>query len=833
MKRILLVGFWLLSGILRSEMTFAYEVLTHQDISQKALEVSVLSSPSSVLTDLQLKAFDEKSQKFPGADEGKRTILDLVLYGAEQEDDLGFPGVGGSRFMHHFYDPIRNSPLTNFTSFDLGFVSERFGVPYQPIQKSPTWTLEDNGDFPDDKLAGQIFSYKDARGYFYKALTEFSKTERDKYFGLMFQTLGHVIHHIQDMAQPQHVKNEQHPLKPRSLYEKYTDGKDIRPNLPFTGYGPVDSLEDDQKTFDTPRKFWSTSNGTGKGLAEFTNYNFVTYGHNFTGTLAQPQPNEVYLHPQPVTSGLRTVIDLPLAPHAGLDQTALDGKMYFIKAPVTDAYRPSESGTNNLASAYSLYDDDLTRWNLHVACQSMGDPSGSCTQQAVFTVNRFTMSAAHNFLIPRAVGYSAGMINYFFRGKLSVDAQTQPGRLVVKNEGPELISGHFTLYYDDAEGNRYAVVPDPANSIGATPWPTPTEGMLPGQTLTLPAFAPPPTALRPAPKTPGEYMLVFRGMMGQEQDIAVAAKKISGLGAGDVVAYSYTSGPNGYFAGKQLLLYPAGGTPNRVLFTDPVESWGLMRAAAFDAAGNLYALNEIEVLKFDASGTLVNTWDIQTACTNVGFGAGLGDVSDLVVDVGGTFYLVGRELYGSRVVIGQFTSTGVAQRCFYVSEALDGAVPPAAALAPDGCTMLVSVFLNDTGTPLIERVNVCTGVPMSPFYVNNFPDGVGVTGLQVLPTGDVLLAYGTGGLPALSEIVRLNPQGQVVQTYDLPGDTLWHMGNNTFDGSAFWALRLDFEEGYTVNKFDLATGALLATINPPDLYHALGPAVAVRRGSAP
>src|SRR5262249_13173673 len=155
----------------------AYEIVTHEDISQKAIEVSVLASPSSALDGLQLKGAAEESQKFPGADEKERTIRDLIRYGAEQEDDLGFPGVGGSRFMRHFYDPLHNIPLTDFTAVDLEFVKMRFGVPYQPIQQSPTWALEDNGDFLDSKLGGQIFSYKDAQKYFYKALTEFSKSE--------------------------------------------------------------------------------------------------------------------------------------------------------------------------------------------------------------------------------------------------------------------------------------------------------------------------------------------------------------------------------------------------------------------------------------------------------------------------------------------------------------------------------------------------------------------------------------------------------------------------------------------------------------------------------
>ena len=45
MKRILSCwSCFCIASIVQSEITFAYEVLTHEDISQKALEASVLKS---------------------------------------------------------------------------------------------------------------------------------------------------------------------------------------------------------------------------------------------------------------------------------------------------------------------------------------------------------------------------------------------------------------------------------------------------------------------------------------------------------------------------------------------------------------------------------------------------------------------------------------------------------------------------------------------------------------------------------------------------------------------------------------------------------------------
>jgi len=61
---------------------------------------------------------------------------------------------------------------------------------------------------------------------------------------------------------------------------------------------------------------------------------------------------------------------------------------------------------NPRASTYSIFNADLTRRMLY----------------SKFTINRFNVESAAEILIPRAVGYSAGMIDHFFRGKLELKA---------------------------------------------------------------------------------------------------------------------------------------------------------------------------------------------------------------------------------------------------------------------------------------------------------------------------------------------------------------------------------------------------------------------------
>ena len=107
------------------------------------------------------------------------------------------------------------------------------------------------------------------------------------------------------------------------------------------------------------------------------------------------------------------------------------------------------------------------------------------------------------------------MINYFFRGVGQMDLvedPTDPSHLLLQNLSDEALNGTFTLYYDDADGNR--------SPIPGGQW----TQELPGRgEVSVAHFTPPST---PTPKKAGEYLLVFKGTMGQESDIAVAAAMI-------------------------------------------------------------------------------------------------------------------------------------------------------------------------------------------------------------------------------------------------------------------------------------------------------------------
>src|SRR5213075_2595236 len=75
-------------------------------------------------------------------------------------------------------------------------------------------------------------------------------------------------------------------------------------------------------------------------------------------------------------------------------------------------------------------------------------------QRPKFSLNTYTYDSIADVLLPRAVGYSAGFLDYFFRGRLDVDLMPEGGdfgtvRLSGVNGSPEALGGGtLTLHAD-------------------------------------------------------------------------------------------------------------------------------------------------------------------------------------------------------------------------------------------------------------------------------------------------------------------------------------------------------------------------------------------------
>ncbi len=441
-------------------LAHSYEVETHQNISEYAVRnVSTLATrlPDFGFAGGLDSMLPDNTHPFHGGGlvtcfhygSAQKSILELVRLGSLCEDVTG--GGGFARYFNHFYDPAHG------------------GAGYAGWYSSLVWGLE-TADIPP-----QDYSYKDAQDYFYQALTAQAKADRDANWASTFRTLGNVMHLIQDLGQPQHTRNDSHGAGSR--YEIYTNRRDILAVLPFAGYGSV------QVT--TPDQFWHTADN--KGLADYSNRGFVSAGTNFSGTDTNILPATDYPLPDGTGATIEKVQITDLLGAVGPNQP-LTGEIHFISTPVRDNYT-GVTTTNRRTSTFSLFDDDLS----------------AVGAKMVFSLNRFNFDEAHKLLIPRAVGYSSGMLDYFFRGKLDfVPDAANAGKCAIKNLGDEDMNGTFTLYYDDSTGVRKPV-PGASWSVSI-----PAGQQVGNRSVTLPT---------PAPTQAQPYTLVFNGTMGQEHPI--------------------------------------------------------------------------------------------------------------------------------------------------------------------------------------------------------------------------------------------------------------------------------------------------------------------------
>ncbi len=404
----------------------AYELDTHARLSLAAAKSSMLADPIARARIGLARPISDRSQKFIGSHAGKLTLEELITNGARYEDD--FP-----RSLHHFFDP------TNDTALFLG-ANEFQGADQADLDlvnvnavASPDWAL---GTGCSSDFGCNSYSLKSARDYFFKGLTTLNRVDREGYLGLTFDSLGRIIHHLQDMAQPQHVRNDAHlhieglgidlfctvfntidecrtwnALVRPSVYERWTNQLSVLSTIPTSGYDPVyastDAGADGLSVFGGPRLFWKNA---GKGIAEFTARNFLS---------------ENTMHRRPPLVDFATGVDVDAvtlcttaAPPCAAPVSPGD-VVTFYSSVADDQFRPAQIQLNH-AAAMSIFDVELTQRN-------PGQPR--------YTVNRFTFADDHSLLLPRAVAYSAGFINYFFRGDMKIELPDE-GVYAIADQSP-------------------------------------------------------------------------------------------------------------------------------------------------------------------------------------------------------------------------------------------------------------------------------------------------------------------------------------------------------------------------------------------------------------
>jgi hypothetical protein len=375
-----------------------------------------------------------------------RTVERWIRLGSQLEDS---PAI---RARHHFHNPAL--PWDQAGLLFAGTLSE----------SSVLWG-QDRG-----QSLGAKHSWHDARADFLRALTDGDDFFRQIFFRRTLQSLGHLIHLVQDAAVPAHTRNDPHVnvsgIGIKDGFETWAEqnvntirtssGQPFDPSiltLPPNSLAPVAIA----RIIDTERyrQTGVPEAGLNIGIAEYSNANFFSDDTIF-GDFPFPASTSVVLgdpEPEPKRGELRR---------------------YFRK------FRDGQV-IDHVAVPSALYD---------FLPDALKDRKKSLDDKVLADYGRL--------LLPRGIGYSAGLLNYFFRGTLNftVSAGGAGGQSVLKitNTSSEEMQGRFTLYADNSSDARSQVDSFDPLTLG------------PGASSTDLFFTP--------PSDVKAYILVFEGKLG-------------------------------------------------------------------------------------------------------------------------------------------------------------------------------------------------------------------------------------------------------------------------------------------------------------------------------
>jgi len=379
-----------------------------------------------------------------------------------------------------------------------------------------------------------------ARDYYYKALTGTGPQVREALFAETFHTLGYVLHLLEDMAVPAHTRND--------FSEGHTQNIGCPDDLsfcwkewvgnPYEGY-VRDHFDDEifplissdiSKPFTgekTLTNFWDTetytsgtepSTSTTQGLAEYTNSNFVSQATIFKSQT--DDPSHAYPYPDEASvakEGYPDEVDLQI-----LVKMAKDGQID--RLTYLSKNKHGETIDRFLKPRYLT---SGTEW-------TYGGQVPNHFELEYFLDDGCFQDYAVK-LIPRAIGYASGLLDYFFRGIINVngvsltfdadraisrvDITLTNGTIQSDNSIEPMANGNLSLAcrYTDAGGVEFFQLMENIYQV------TDENDPLNVNEITLSVLldeAIPQSGVEP------ECTLVYRGKLGAEED-AVAGKVFS------------------------------------------------------------------------------------------------------------------------------------------------------------------------------------------------------------------------------------------------------------------------------------------------------------------
>ncbi len=418
-----------------------------------------------------------------------RDVREWIREGGVLED------VPPQRTGNHFHYPLRE--------WDRALLTDPPGSGFV-VQSSVLWAQ--NPDQRPFLAPAETWSWIRARRELRDALTLLNLDDRNTAFANTFRAIGQVLHLIADASVPAHTRNDSHigllgltgepfeiwvegearrrpgeiddeQARARFLAEFVPISEHFSPSILGTAPNPLAPIPIakvfDADAYDGTAATLEVTGGLAVGITEVANANFFSYSTVFADRFDVTHPR---FSPFPASTAVEQFID------------PTNNRRYWRKT--------SRGATvEHLATVSRL---DFFRQLL------VGGPPRTGGLDPVV----HDEYARH--LIPRAVGYSAALLDYFFRGTLDFTvsaSSTSPNQneLTMTNTSAETMDGTFTLYADNAAGERDLVFPfDLTLEPGATSGP-----------LSF-SF---PIALEQT------FFLVFEGQLGNEKGAVVGKIK--------------------------------------------------------------------------------------------------------------------------------------------------------------------------------------------------------------------------------------------------------------------------------------------------------------------
>lgn len=399
------------SILLYGHLAFSLEVDTHESINERLAKGTFNGFSLDNYLKNNLGFRNGVFEKVNGDE-----VFKLTKEGGRYEDKPEWSIIPYRRSVNHFHNPVTEE---GFSGFFFGEILTGDSI--------INWAQKPLGT----QSPGGYYSWHDVRDYYYKAITVIDKTAKEKYFAQTFRGLGQLMHLVQDTSVPSHTRNDTHVLPDYEVW--------VRKNHEFVQKDPVSFSKAILKIpasglpitniFDTNQyggKNPEITAGTYIGLTEYTNANFFSEDTINSKDFSYPKLDEN-----------TPVVERPY--WSVLNQPYI--RKYYFK---------SCCGETNGGKGYLLAAVDYNDYWRKKSPINLGERG----KIPVLDSNVYRDYAS--LLLPRAVGYSAGLLEYFFRGNLQVTAipifyknNLYFLRVKVKNltPGETMKNGSFTLTY--------------------------------------------------------------------------------------------------------------------------------------------------------------------------------------------------------------------------------------------------------------------------------------------------------------------------------------------------------------------------------------------------